>query len=208
MSYIKNLISDYPALAPCEKDIRHAYTLLRETVASDGRIYVCGNGGSAADALHIVGELMKGFLLKRPVTFPPEIASNLSPPSRTLLLGKLQGAIPAHSLTSETALITALCNDVSADIAFAQQVYGYGKKGDCLIAISTSGNAKNVCLAAELAAAMGLRTIALTGKSGGTLAGLCAASVRVPSDSTPKIQEYHVPLYHALCAELEEAFFG
>jgi D-sedoheptulose 7-phosphate isomerase len=206
--HINKLISSYPVLTPCEENIRHAYTLLHETITSGGRIYVCGNGGSAADCQHIVGELMKGFLLKRPVTFPQKTAEKLSPAVLDLLSAKLQGAIPCHSLTSESALITALCNDVSADIIFAQQIYGYGREGDALIAISTSGNAQNVCLAAELAAAMGLSTIALTGQKGGKLAGLCDTVIRVPSDSTPQIQEYHLPVYHALCAELEQKIFG
>jgi len=185
-----------------------AFELMRDTLKADNRIYVCGNGGSAADCQHITGELMKGFLLKRPVNFSKHITNKLSSETAALLSEKLQGALPCHSLTTETALITALSNDISADIVFAQQVYGYGRKGDCLICISTSGNAANVCLAAELGAAMGLGTIALTGYSGGKLAGLCDVAVKVPSDSTPQVQEYHLPVYHALCAELERYFFS
>jgi len=207
MINIDELLTAHPALVPCGDSIREAFALLREAITSGGRIYVCGNGGSSADCQHIVGELMKGFLLKRPVSFTEKIAGALSPDTRALLSVKLQGAIPCHSLTSETALITALTNDISADVIFAQQIYGYGRKGDAFIAISTSGNAKNVCLAAELASAMGLRTLALTGQSGGRLIHLCDVSIRVPSDATPKIQEYHLPIYHALCAELEVAFF-
>jgi len=195
------------ALGVCEGEINKAFELLKQTVASGGTVYVCGNGGSAADCQHIVGEMMKGFLKKRPVAFAPEVAGKLTPETVGFLSANLQGAMPCHSLTVETALITALCNDVSADIIFAQQVYGYGRAGDVLIGISTSGNAVNVCLAAELAAAMGLKTIAMTGEAGGKLAGLCDAAIKVPSDSTPKVQEYHLPVYHALCAALEDEFF-
>jgi len=207
MNHIEKLLTNHPVLAPCGADINAAYDLLRETVIKGNRVYVCGNGGSAADCQHIVGEMMKGFLLKRKVSLKPAITEKLSPESKAYLIKHLQGAMPCHALTAESALISALCNDVSADIVFAQQIYGYGKKGDTLISISTSGNAQNVCLAAELAAAMGLNTIALTGQKGGKLAKLCACAIRVPSDSTPQIQEYHLPIYHALCAELERDFF-
>ena len=208
MNIFEKLIAAYPPLLACLPDIEDAFALLHQTFEEGGRVYVCGNGGSAADSLHITGELMKGFLKKRPVTFTPETAARLSPETAAALSGKLQGALPCHSLTAETALITALCNDISADIIFAQQIYGYGRKGDCLIGISTSGNARNVCLAAELAGAMGLRTIGLTGRDGGKLAALCGAAIRVPAGSTPEIQEFHLPVYHALCAALEDLFFG
>ena len=212
MKFIEKLITDYPQLAECKEDILKAFDLLRDTIKEGGRIYTCGNGGSASDSQHITAEMMKGFLKKRPVAFPLEIAEKLSVQTSGFLSGKLQGALPCHSLVSETALITALCNDVSADIIFAQQIYGYGKKGDCLIGISTSGYAVNVCLAVELAIAMGLRIIIMTGSDGGKLAQLadkqtCVALIRVPSKTTFKIQEYHLPIYHALCAELEETFF-
>lgn len=207
MTIIEKLIVDYPLLSECKPDMEKALSLLCASVKNGGSIYVCGNGGSASDCQHITGELMKGFLKKRPVTFTAEIAEKLSPQTAQYLSGRLQGAIPCHSLTSETSLITALCNDISADIIFAQQIYGYGKKGDCLIAISTSGNAENVRLAAELASAMGLSVIALTGRSGGRLKTLCNTAICVPADITHIIQEYHITVYHALCAALEEAFW-
>jgi len=207
MQIIKNLITDYPALSPCENDINKAYAFLHETVANGSCVYVCGNGGSASDCQHIVGEMMKGFLKKRPVTLAPQVLAKLSTESAEFLSAKLQGAMPCHALTVETALITALCNDVSADIIFAQQVYGYCKPGDCVICISTSGNAVNVCLAAELAGAMGIKTIAMTGQDGGKLATLCNVALKAPSDITLKTQEYHLPIYHALCAAVEDAFF-
>jgi D-sedoheptulose 7-phosphate isomerase len=202
------LIKNYPSLAVCLPDINKAFDLLRHTLENHGRIYVCGNGGSAADCQHITGELMKGFLKKRPITFTPETAEKMQPETVAYLSETLQGALPCHSLTVETALITAISNDISADIVFAQQIYGYGRKGDALVCLSTSGNAKNACLAAELGTAMGLHAISLTGASGGKLAGLCAAAIRVPSDSTPEIQELHLPVYHALCAALEASFFA
>ena len=208
MEILKKLIEDYPQLSPCELGINESFQALFDTVLGGGCIYVCGNGGSAADCQHIVGEMMKGFLKKRPVSLSPEIVEKLSPDTAKFLSNNLQGAMPCHSLTVETALISALCNDVSADIIFAQQVHGYCKPGDCLICISTSGNAVNVCLAAELASAMGIKTIAMTGQGGGELAKLCDISIQVPSDITMKIQEYHLPVYHALCAAVEDTFFS
>jgi D-sedoheptulose 7-phosphate isomerase len=207
MAVFDRLLSAYPALSACADELDKAFGLLRQTYIGGGRVYVCGNGGSAADCQHITGELMKGFLKKRPVSFPPGIRAALSAETAGLLEQTLQGALPCHSLTAETPLITALCNDISADIVFAQQIYGYGRPGDCLICVSTSGDALNVCLAAELAGAMGLHTVALTGRVGGKLAGLCSAAVRVPADATPEVQELHLPVYHALCQALEEAFF-
>ena len=207
MTILKQLFKDNPPLQACKDEINKAFSLLHETVAAGKCVYVCGNGGSAADCQHIVGEMMKGFNKKRPVDLPPEIVIKLSPETAAHLAANLQGAMPCHSLTVETALITALCNDVSPDMIYAQQVYGYCKVGDCLISISTSGNAANVCLAAELASAMGIKTIAMTGQSGGKLAGLCDVAIKAPSNATYKVQEYHLPIYHALCAALEEVFY-
>jgi D-sedoheptulose 7-phosphate isomerase len=201
------LVRRYPELAVCLPDIEAAYNALCRTFEGGGRVYVCGNGGSEADAKHIVGEFMKGFMKKRPVAFPPGVSARLSGETAALLKSRLQGALPAHSLSGESALLSALANDIDADIVYAQQIHGYGKPGDCFIGISTSGNAANVCLAAELARAMGLSTIALTGRGGGKLAKLCAAAVRVPADSTPEVQEYHLPVYHALCQAVEANFF-
>ena len=207
MSYFDKLITDYPVLSECRNDIEKAFDFMCQTYESGGSVYVCGNGGSAADCQHIVGELMKGFEKKRTVAFPPEVSAKLSPETRKLLESKLQGALPCHSLTSENALIMALSNDISADIVFAQQIYGYGRKGDSLICISTSGNAYNVCLAAELAKAIGLHTIAMTDRSGGILCGICDTVIRVPADITAEVQELHLPVYHALCRAVEGHFF-
>lgn len=203
----EKLYKDYPELAGCRVEIENAFSIMKGTYENGGRVYVCGNGGSAADCQHITGELMKGFEKKRPVEFPAEIAEKLSPETARLLGEKLQGALPCHSLTVEGSLISALANDISADIAYAQQIHGYGKPGDCLVCISTSGNAVNVGLAAELAIAMDIGVIALTGRDGGRLGGLRCTAVRVPADTVAGAQELHVAVYHALCRELENHFF-
>jgi D-sedoheptulose 7-phosphate isomerase len=170
---------------------------------------VCGNGGSAADAEHIVGELMKGYLLQRPI--PDETRARLvaaSPESGAYLAGALQGALPAISLVSQASLLSAIANDTAADMVFAQQVYGYGRAGDVLVGISTSGNARNVVYAMQVARAMGMHTCALTGPGGGALKSVADVCICAPGESTPAIQERHLPIYHVLCAMLEEEFFG
>lgn len=196
-----------PALAPCLPDMQKALAAMCQAWRGGGRLYICGNGGSDADARHIVGELMKGFENRRPVRLPAEALKRLSPETAELMGRHLQGALPAHSLSGESSLATALANDVDARMAYAQQVWGYGRPGDCLLAISTSGNAENVCLAAELARALGLATVALTGRAGGRLAGLCDIAIRVPADRTADVQELHLPVYHALCRAAEKEFF-
>jgi D-sedoheptulose 7-phosphate isomerase len=206
--YIQTLITRYPDLSPCADDGRTTYDILRDTVHAGRKILVCGNGGSASDAEHIVGELMKGYMLKRPL--PTNVRERLRgffPDEGDYLADHLQGAIQAIALGSHTALTTAFANDVAPDMIFAQQVYGYGQPGDTLLALSTSGNSGNVVRAVQVACAMGLHTIALTGQSGGKLKTLCDVTIRVPSDRTPDIQERHLPIYHALCEALEAEFF-
>lgn len=186
-----------------------AAELLVSTYSSGGKVLICGNGGSASDSEHIVGELMKGFMQRRPV--PGDVRQRLEqlfPQEGQFLADHLQGALPAISLVSQTALTTAYANDVSAEMMFAQQVYGYGNPGDALIGLSTSGNSANVVRAMQVAKLKGLRTIALTGRSGGKLKEICDVAIQVPWDSTPDIQERHLPIYHALCIHLEEVFFG
>ncbi len=203
------LLSRYPELAACAADIRAAYDRLRATFQQGGKVLVCGNGGSAADSEHIVGELMKGYRLPRPL--PDEVRRQIiaaNPDEGAYLAEHLQGALPAISLVSQAALISAFANDVAADMVYAQQVYGYGRPGDALIAISTSGNAPNVIHAVQVGRALGLITIGLTGHSGGRLKALCDITICVPADSTTAIQERHLPVYHTLCAMLEEAFFA
>ena len=208
MNMFAQLFERYPVLKACQHSIINAYEAMCRTYDSGGRVYVCGNGGSAADAGHITGELMKGFEKERPVCFSPDVASRLCTDTVATLEKKLQGALPCHNLSAETALISAITNDIDADIVFAQQIYGYGRPGDLFIGISTSGNAANVLLAAELARAMGLCTIALTGRDGGKLAPLCDYAICVPADRTADVQELHLPVYHALCRWVEARYFG
>jgi len=209
MTILSKIISDYPALVPCEADITKAFLQLKTTYQNGGKVLVCGNGGSAADSEHIVGELMKGFMQQRKL---PEAArakiKAVAGDCGEYICNNLQGALPAISLVSQSAIISAFANDVAADMVFAQQVYGYGKPGDCLIGLSTSGNAKNVVYAMHTAKALGLATIGLTGISGGALKGICDIAICAPSGSTPKIQEYHLPIYHTLCMMVEAEFFA
>jgi phosphoheptose isomerase len=209
-NYIEQMVVDEPALAGCRLAVLQAQDMLQTCVATGGKILVCGNGGSAADSEHIVGELMKGFHLKRPVDadFRHQLNQRFGDETGEDLADHLQGAIPAISLVSQSALLTAFMNDVDGSMVFAQQVYGYGKAGDCLLALSTSGNSKNIIKAVQVATVCGVRTIGLTGESGGELAALCEVCIRVPSNSTPIVQQYHQKVYHALCAALEDHFFG
>ncbi len=195
-----DLFDRYPSLRVCEGELRAAYGLLYDCYAAGGKLQVCGNGGSAADCEHIVGELMKGFHKKREL--PAE-----SPVPADIAAG-LQGALPAISLVSQSGLCTAFINDCAPDLVFAQQVYGYCKPGDVLLGLSTSGNSANVAAAARTARALGGKTLAVTGESGGRLALLCDVCVRLPSCDTASIQELTLPVYHTLCALLEDAFFA
>lgn len=195
---MKSFFERYPQLECCKEDIEKAIRLMTETYKKGGKILVCGNGGSAADCEHIVGELMKGFLSERKI--------NDERLSREMI-ENLQGALPAISLCSQTALMTAFNNDCNPDYVFAQQVYGYAKEDDLLFAITTSGNSKNVVNAVKLAKEIGIRTIALTGESGGEVKNISDVTICVPSAKTYEIQEYHLPIYHYLCAEVEKEFF-
>lgn len=208
MEILVDLLERYPALIPCRQSIEAAFTLMQESFRSGGKLLVCGNGGSAADSEHIVGELMKGFMLKRPipVTMRQKLMA-VSPENGGMLADQLQGALPAVSLVGHCALSTAFANDVEPSMVFAQQVYGLGQQGDVLLGISTSGNSANVCHAMEVALAMRMSTIGLTGPGGGKMSGLSTVLIGVPAKNTPLVQELHLPVYHALCAMLEEAFF-
>ncbi len=211
MTYLilRKLAERYPDLAECVPSIKEAFELLEAVYQAKGKLLVCGNGGSAADSEHIVGELMKAFVQPRPI--PTAIREKLSqafPQEGDALAAKLQGALPAISLVSQSGLLTAYANDVAPEMVFAQQVYGYGVPGDALLGISTSGNSTNVICALQVGRALGLRTIGLTGRAGGRMRDLCDVTICVPSDSTAHIQERHLPIYHALCTLLEEAFFS
>lgn len=208
-AYLTQLIQNYPALRACEEDILDTAQRMIDCFAGGGRLLVCGNGGSAADSLHLVGELMKGFVLPR--TLSAEQQQKLRstcPEMAEYCIKNLQQALPAVSLVSEVGLTTAYANDQAPDLSFAQQVLGQGRAGDLLIGISTSGNSANVLYAAGVARAFGLTVVGLTGEGGGKLAPLCDVCIRVPSRVTYQIQEYHLPVYHALCLAVEEEFFG
>jgi D-sedoheptulose 7-phosphate isomerase len=209
MDSIDRLLKKYPDLAEIESAVRAAFISLEACYSAGNKVMICGNGGSAADSEHIVGELMKGYLLKRPL--PPEMRtrfSQLFPDRGQYLADHLQGALPTISLVSQISLITAFANDVAADMIFAQQVYGYGRKGDVLLGISTSGSSANIINALQVARVLNLSTIGLTGKLRGVMDEVCNVVIHVPWETTPEIQERHVAVYHALCAELEERFFS
>ena len=206
--HLELLITRYPDLEPCLQDIEHAFGLWRSSYANGNKTLVCGNGGSAADAEHIVGELMKGFLLQRPVSgsFADKAFDTFGEEGR-YIASHLQGALPAISLTSQQSLLTAFGNDVAFDMVYAQQVYGYGRAGDVLIALSTSGNAPSMIRAVPVARLQSMISIGFTGKSGGKMLDVCDVTIRVPDEETYRIQERHIAIYHTLCIMLEEAFF-
>lgn len=206
---IEELQLRYAALECCRSEIEDAAELLIASFRSGGKLLVCGNGGSAADCEHIIGELMKAFRLpRRPDAETREKIRALFPDEAEEMILNLQGALPAISLVSQTALMTAFSNDQSAQYVFAQQVLGYGRPGDILLAISTSGNSENVLHAARAAKLRDVRVIGLTGEGGGRLKALSDIAVCVPSSVTYQIQEYHLPIYHCLCASVENELFG
>lgn len=201
------LLQTYPELSPLEGGIARAVDLLVDCYERQGLTLICGNGGSAADAEHIVGELMKGFLRPRPLP-AAEQARFLGQQGGGELARRLQQAVPAVSLVSHGALLSAFANDVDPELVYAQQVYGYGRHGQALvIALSTSGNSANVVRAAQTARALGLACIAITGEGGGALAGLATVCLRMPARETYRVQEYTLPVYHALCAMAEARCF-
>lgn len=206
--HLVTLVKRYPDLQDLGPDLEKAFTLWRDSFASGHKTLICGNGGSAADSEHIVGELMKGFLRKRPVEsdFAKQAKGQFGEHGN-YLTSHLQAALPAISLNSQHSLLTAYGNDVAFDMAYAQQVYGYGQPGDVLVALSTSGNAPNVVNAVQVAKLRSLVTIGFTGSTGGELGQLCHVTIKVPDHETYRIQERHLAIYHSLCIMLEEAFF-
>lgn len=205
---LSSLLKRYPVLQACEKELSSALDLLVTAYQNGNKLLVCGNGGSAADSEHIVAELMKGFLKRRPISSAH--AAQIEGADKTdgkAIAKHLQGALAAISLASPIALTSAIANDISYEMIFAQQVYGLGRPGDVLLGISTSGNSRNVSYAVIVAKALGLGTIVLTGRSGGALAPLAQVAIKVPSDEIAEIQELHLPVYHWLSTELEETFF-
>ena len=207
-SKVDDLIARYPALAVCEDSLRDAVKALCDSYHQGGKLLVCGNGGSASDAEHIVGELMKGFILKRPIDDSLyEKMKKISPTEADYLRDNLQGALPAVSLMNAVALNSAFANDQAPDLAMAQQVLGLGKAEDILIGISTSGNSANVIYAVQMARVKGIKTIGLIGNRECRLKDLCDIAICVPETETYKIQELHLPVYHMLCMAVENEFF-
>lgn len=207
--HIDLLIERYPVLSECREELIKAYLIMEESYENSGKLLVAGNGGSAADSEHIVGELMKGFKMPRHLT--TEMCEKLKSVGSEMgeTLGKnLQGALPAIALDGHPALTTAYMNDVEPLLCFAQQVNGFGNDGDVFLGISTSGNSKNVLYAAIIAKAKGLKVIGLTGHKENKLEGFADVTVKVPETETYMIQELHLPVYHCWCLMLEDKFFG
>lgn len=206
---LNKLVTRHEKLAHLKEPIGKAAQVLIQSYRNGGKVLICGNGGSSADAGHIVGELMKSFEVKRPLQ--PEFQRKLKSQfgeRGNLLAEQLQQGLPAISLSEHTALITAISNDLGGDFIFAQQVAGYGNPGDVLLALSTSGNARNVLNALMVARAKGLKTIGMTGQSGGKMKDLCDVLINVPETKTAYVQELHLPVYHALCRMVEKEIFG
>ena len=203
----EELFERYPALTLLKENVLNTFNIIKSTYENGGTLYICGNGGSASDSEHIVGELLKTFKKHRKVDSKTADYLLTYGEDGKYLLEHLEGSLPAVSLISQTGIITAFANDKSWDTAFAQQLYGLGKKGDCLLALSTSGNSKNCVYAALLAKAKEISTVAFTGMGGGRLIAVCDECISVPEKETYKIQELHLPTYHTLCAMLEEEFF-
>ena len=207
--HLSTLIERYPSLESCRHAISQAYDLMEKCYEQRGKLLIAGNGGSAADSEHIAGELMKKFKLPRPVTRElSEQLKRIDPVRGAVLSDILECALPAIPLVAHEALSTAYGNDVNGEAVFAQQLFGLGNPGDVFLGISTSGNSKNVVLAAIVAKALGIKVIGLTGENGGELAALADVAVKVPETETYKIQELHLPVYHCWCLMLEQRFFG
>lgn len=206
---LNDLVSRFPQLAVCKEDVAKAFAILSGSYQNHGKLLVCGNGGSAADAGHIVGELMKGFKSPRHLDVASQSKlKNVDKGLGDLLAKNLQGALPAIALDGHPALSTAYMNDCNPLMCFAQQVNGYGCEGDVLLGISTSGNSQNILYAAVTAKAKGMKVIGLTGAKGSKLSDMADVCICVPETETYKIQELHLPVYHCLCLMLEEEFFG
>lgn len=202
------LVERYPQLSVCKDDIQKAYEIMEDSYSHGGKLLIAGNGGSAADSEHIVGELMKGF--KKARTLDDKYQEKLKAENEelgTVLADKLQGALPAIALDGHPALTTAYMNDAEPLLTFAQQVNGYGEEGDTFLGISTSGNSKNVLYAATVAKAKGLHVVGLTGQKDSKLKDIADVTIQVPQTETYMIQELHLPVYHCLCLMLEDRFF-
>lgn len=202
MDAIEELISDFQSLQRIENEIRQSAETLRDCFKNEGKLLLCGNGGSCADCEHIAGELVKQFSKERPLS--PKLTEKLGPE----LSSELHGGLPALSLPSMIGFHTAFNNDNNPEFAFAQQVIAFGKPNDILLGISTSGNSKNILQATRVARALGLTTISLTGSDGGTLAPISDISIKAPAQNVAKVQELHLPIYHAICKFVEDQIFA
>lgn len=204
LKHIDDLIVRYPSLSICKDEIINSLYVLEECFQRGGKLLIAGNGGSAADALHIVGELMKSFVLPRKLEANLCQSIEVHSENAEYLKDNLQMALPAIALVCEIGLMTAYSNDAAPDLIFAQQVLGYGNKGDVFLGISTSGNSKNIIYAAEIAKAKGMKVVGLTGENNSNLSTIADVCIQVPAIDTYMVQELHLPVYHTLCLELEK----
>ena len=207
--YAANLFQRYPELLPASESISQAYSIIENSFFKSGTLFICGNGGSASDAEHITGELSKGFLLKREL--PDELKTKMNErlgENISGITGKLQMGLKAMVLSAHQALSTAFTNDVDPLLCYAQQLFVMGGENDCLLGISTSGNAENILNAFKVAGAMGIKRILLTGEGNGKCAPYADCIIHAPAKETYRVQEYHLPIYHTLCMMIEERFFG
>ncbi len=205
---LEQLCDKYPLLSAVKSQIENISNAIIECYEGGGKLLICGNGGSCSDAEHIVGELMKSFEVSRPLENDlRKKMSEISPARGAYMAGKLQRGLPAIALTAHTSLATAICNDIDPDLLFAQQVVSYGKAGDLLLAISTSGNSRNVTDACIAARALNMTTTGLTGKKGGEMKEFCDILICVPEEITASVQELHLPVLHVICRIVENHFF-
>lgn len=205
---VLSLMERYPVLQVCREEIQKAVDLWCKAYENGGKLLLCGNGGSCADAQHIAGELMKGFLKKRSLTGEQKASMQRNYPELDeSVLNKLQQALPAVVLSDATALNSAFANDVDPCLVYAQQTLGLGTAEDVLVCLSTSGSSQNVVEAAKVAKSIGLSVVALTGSSGGWLKEIADVCITVPAVETYQVQELHLPVYHCLCAAVEAHFF-
>lgn len=207
---VQEFIENYPMMDYLEEKLRHIINEMVNRIKQGGKILVCGNGGSSSDSEHIVGELLKEFYITRPLdkNFQEKLLELFPEENLEHIIESLQEGIPAISLVSQTGFLSAYGNDVSYDMAYAQQVYVYGEEKDIFIGLSTSGNSSNVCNAAKIAKAKGLLVLSLTGETGGKLKEISDVQLNAPSNETYKVQEYHLPLYHLICRAVEYEMFG
>lgn len=206
---VRDLTYRLPVLEPCQESLEAAIDMVAASLRQGGKALVCGNGGSAADSEHFVADLMKGFLHPRPIQESDRARLRQVAGERgDEISDRLQGALASMALVNQGALMTAVANDIRFDMVFAQQVYGLGRPGDVLVAISTTGNSPSVVNAAHVARLRGMGVIALTGRDGGEVAAVADIAIRVPADRVFEIQELHLPVYHALALALEQLFYG